>query len=111
MNPEVVWAPGKRPAQIAAYMRQAAAADRTVVAVRVEDDVAATITREIPEAIYNQRACTLRYRTFCHTPATNLGLQGGNQIAIGAGILVFAPNETRGRIISHHENGCTRHAG
>lgn len=63
MNPEVVWAPGKRPAQIAAYMRQAAAADRTVVAVRVEDDVAATITREIPEAIYNQRACTLRLRS------------------------------------------------
>ncbi|KAK9798617.1 hypothetical protein WJX73_010265 [Symbiochloris irregularis] len=61
--PEIVWAPGKTPAQISVVMRQAAAADSSTLAVRIDPDVAAAVMRDLPDATYNQAARTLRWRS------------------------------------------------
>ena len=58
--PEIVYAPGKSPAQITAVMREFCAAVRVVLAVRVSPDVAAAVTHSLPDAVYNQPARTLR---------------------------------------------------
>ena len=58
--PEIIWAPGKTPGQNCTAMRQVAAADQIVLAVRVEPDVAAAVLRDIPEAVFIEKARALR---------------------------------------------------
>lgn len=75
--PEIIWALGKSSAQISTAMRQAAASDRSILAVRVEPDVAAAVMRELPEVVYNMKARTLRCGppAFCHQEYEAVGLR------------------------------------
>ena len=70
-TPEIIWARGKTPAQIALAMRQAAAANVGTLAVRIEPDVAAAVMRELPEATFNQAAGCLRWAVTMRMPMSS----------------------------------------
>ncbi|MDX1648370.1 MAG: 1-(5-phosphoribosyl)-5-amino-4-imidazole-carboxylate carboxylase, partial [Myxococcota bacterium] len=52
-HPEVIFAPGKTPAQIAEVMRVLREAEQPALATRVAPETAAAVRRELPEADYD----------------------------------------------------------
>lgn len=54
--PEVVYAPGKRPAQIAEIARALAAEGQTVLATRVDAAAGAALVAALPQGVYDQEA-------------------------------------------------------
>lgn len=72
-TPELVWGPGKTPAQIAAILGELATRQHTAMATRIDAECAAAVQQLLPESKYNPVARTLTYRDpACSLPKTRL---------------------------------------
>ncbi|MCE9616398.1 MAG: nickel pincer cofactor biosynthesis protein LarB [Lentisphaerae bacterium] len=58
---EVIYCPGKTPAQVLALMQALAAAGQSAMASRASPDVAAVVRAALPEAVYHETARMLTY--------------------------------------------------
>src|SRR5580658_7868965 len=70
--PEVIFAQGKTPAQVAAIFSKLAASGVSVLATRADADAFAAVQEQSPQAVYNEVARTISLKS-ASTPAKNSG--------------------------------------